>query len=168
MLAGAPAECDCELCRPEPKVLAVLSSPPGVLNPDLPRGPALGFMLMLLYLAFNRLGGPASAVSLPVPLPLCMLNMLRIRDPARADRLASGGCMNTCGSEAVLFSSAASASLSASSAAHAGRAHGSVQHTYTCLDCIMAVHDVTLVSITHVWKASHTCRSWGPSSSDYQ
>jgi hypothetical protein len=98
-------------------VLVVLSRPPGVLNPDLPRGPALGFTLMLLYLVFNRVGGPVSAVSLPVLLPLCMLNMLRIRDPARADRLVSGGCMNECVSMAALVSPAASASLEASSAA---------------------------------------------------
>jgi hypothetical protein len=107
---------------PELKVLVVLTTPPGVLNPDLPRGPALGFTLKLLYLAFSRPGGAGSTVSrlmllpLPMLLLLFMLNMLRMREPARADRLASGGCMKGCGSLTMLLSPATPASLSASSA----------------------------------------------------
>lgn len=112
---------------PELKVLVVLSTPPGVLNPDLPRGPALGFTLKLLYLAFSRPGGAGSTVSLLMLLPLpmlllpCMLNMLRMRDPARADMLASGGCMKVCVSLTMSVSPAAPASLPASSAARTAR-----------------------------------------------
>lgn len=87
-------------------VLNALNKPPELLKPErLSAFPPAAFAVLLLYRCCATGGnanGTLPSSMLPLLLMLLLLRMLnmlrrrRVAEPARADRVVSGGCMKAC------------------------------------------------------------------------